>query len=343
MERVGMRNVFLITMCFIFVMSLTASAAYAQESLAKDTSSASDTKVSVILVAGAAGTDEYAQQFLDWGERWKAVVKKTPIEFTRIGGTVDDVQPRDQLKAAIEKINTAGVKPLWIVLIGHGTSSRQVAKFNLQGPDLSAQELAEWLKPIKRPIVIVNCASCSGPFINRLSGKNRIVVTATKSGAEYNFTRFGDYFSKAIASIDSDLDHDDEVSVHEAFIRASGEVKQFYEAEGRIMSEHALMDDNGDGRGSAAKMFRGVRAIGQAKDGAKLDGKLATKVTLSPTEKSIVLNDEELRQRETLELQLDNLRMKKNELDAAEYQSLVEPILIKLAKIYQAAELRHGD
>ena len=108
--------------------------------------------------------------------------------------------------------------------------------------------------------MIVNCASASGPFVNRLSGENRIVVTATKSGTEHNYARFGEYFARAIASPDSDLDHDDEVSVHEAFLRASAEVRQFYETEDRILTEHALIDDNGDGKGTPASMFRGMRA-----------------------------------------------------------------------------------
>ena len=149
--------------------------------------------------------------------------------------------------------------PLWIVLLGHGTFTRGVAKFNLRGPDVSAEELAEWLQPHTRPVVVVNCASASGPFVNRLSGKNRIVVTATKSGTEQNFARFGKYFAQAIAAPDSDLDHDDEVSVHEAFLRAAADVREFYEAESRIATEHALIDDNGDGRGTPSTMFRGTR------------------------------------------------------------------------------------
>ena len=105
---------------------------------------------------------------------------------------------RQQLQAAIESSTGSQTSPLWIVFIGHGTFTRGVAKFNLRGPDVTAEELDQWLQPHTRPVVVVNCASASGPFVNRLSGKNRIVVAATKSGTEQNFARFGKYFAQAM-------------------------------------------------------------------------------------------------------------------------------------------------
>ncbi len=225
-------------------------------------------------------------------------------------------------------------------MIGHGTFTRGVAKFNLRGPDVSATELAQWLQSCKRPIVIINCASASGPFVNRLSGENRIVVTATKSGTEHNYARFGEYFARAIASPDSDLDHDDEVSVHEAFLRASAEVRQFYDTEARILTEHALIDDNGDGKGTPASMFRGVRANAVAKDGAKLDGPTAARVTLSPAGTRLPFTPDELKERASIEEELDALRARKGKLSEQEYDTELEPLMLRLAKLYEAAENR---
>ena len=88
------------------------------------------------------------------------------------------------------------------------------------GADLSDVELAEWLAPVKRPVVVINCASASGPFLNRLSGNDRVVVTATKSGHETNFARFGQYLAEAIADPHADLDKDGQVSLLEAFLTA---------------------------------------------------------------------------------------------------------------------------
>lgn len=295
----------------------------------------------VILVIGAPGEETYAEQFSSWSEHWIDVAEKADAMLTTIGKSeTTKLNDREQLQAAIKNVPLDSTAALWIVMIGHGTYARQVAKFNLRGPDVSASELATWLQGIALPTVVVNCASSSAPFINQLSGKNRIVVTATKSGTQYNYARFGAYFARAIASPESDLDHDDEVSVHEAFLRASAEVRQFYESEARIATEQALIDDNGDGRGTPAKMFRGVRPVSKAKDGSPLDGRVAMRITLSPTGKQLSFAGKELQRREQIEQELDQIREKKSELSEAEYDAAIEPLMIELARIYQAAETR---
>ena len=58
-----------------------------------------------------------------------------------------------------------------------------------------------------------------------------------------------------------------------------------------------MIDDNGDGRGTPASMFRGTRAIASAKDGTPLDGKNASRITLSPAENRLPLSADELQQR----------------------------------------------
>lgn len=295
----------------------------------------------IILVLGATGAEEFRQPFKESAAKWTQVARQSDTPIKTIG-TADagKLNDREQLQAALKSVANDGPGPLWLVMIGHGTFTRGVAKFNLRGPDVSANELSQWLQSKQRPIVIVNCASASGPFVNRLSGENRIVVTATKSGTEYNYARFGEYFARAIASPDSDLDHDDEVSVHEAFVRASADVREFYEQEGRILTEHALIDDNGDGKGTPASMFRGVRAHAVAKDGAKLDGSVASRVTLSPAGSRLPFTPEELKTRASIEAQLDALRARKEELSEKEYNAELEPLMLRLAKLYHAAETR---
>lgn len=294
----------------------------------------------ILLVIGAGGTPEYAEQFEAWADQWLEVADKSGAVVTEIGRDESESSDREQLQKAIGSLTSRSPVPAWIVLIGHGTFARDVAKFNLKGRDVSARELAEWLGPIERPLVLVDCASASGPFVNRLSGPNRVIVTATKSGVEQNYARFGKYFAEAISADDSDLDHDDEVSVHEAFLRASASVRQFYESEARISTEHALIDDNGDGRGTPANMFRGTRPIAQAKDGAQLDGAVASKITLALNRERLVLTNEEVKQRDQIEKSLASLRLKKPALAPSQYDDQLESLLLRMAWIYQAAELR---
>ncbi len=295
----------------------------------------------IVIVVGAGGTPEYAEQFSQWADQWNAIAEKSAASVTRIGPPdPSDTPDHQRLEKTIASFAANDRSPIWIVLIGHGTFSQNVAKFNLTGPDVSASEMAEWLAAIKRTVVVVDCASASGPFVNRLSGENRVIVTATKSGSEQNFARFGEFFANAISSADSDLDHDDEVSVQEAFLRASAEVRQFYESQARISTEHALIDDNGDGRGTPAKMFRGTRVIASAKDGATVDGKNASRITLSPAENRLPFTTGELQERSDIERQLDELRRHKEALSENAYDAALEPLLMRLAEIYQAAEQR---
>ncbi|HEV7223310.1 MAG TPA: hypothetical protein VGN42_11460, partial [Pirellulales bacterium] len=207
----------------------------------------------VLVVVGAPGTDDYAKQFRQWAARWRQAADRGGAEFVAIGlegeGETGD---RELLRQCLAERAQSSTAALWLVLIGHGTFDGKTAKFNVRGPDFSADELAEWLKPAERPLAIVNCASASGPFLNALSGPNRVVIAATKSGHEHNFARFGDYLSAAIADPKADLDKDDQTSLLEAFLLAAARVEEFYKEESRLATEHALIDDNGDRLGTPA-------------------------------------------------------------------------------------------
>lgn len=295
----------------------------------------------IILVVGAAGTKEFGNEFAESAERWRETAKSSGMKIDVVGlQSLSEETDRQQVKRLLEGMSGQENSHLWLVLIGHGTFARDQAKFNLRGPDFSAKELSSWLQNVKRPLVVVNCSSASGPFVNRLSGPNRVVVSATKSGAEQNYARFGKYFAEAITSADSDLDHDGEVSVHEAFLRASAGVESFYEGEGRIATEHALIDDNGDGLGTPASLFRGVRPSGKAKDGAKLDGAAAARVTLAPAGGRLPFTQQELVQRDQIEKQLNEMRQRRDQMDQQRFDAAVEPLLLQLARLYAAAEAR---
>src|SRR5690606_40376827 len=79
---------------------------------------------------------------------------------------------------------------LLVLLIGHGTFDGIDAKFNLVGPDLDSSEWRALLEPLPGRLVIVNTTAGSFPFIERLSGPRRIVITATDSTAQRFDTAF---------------------------------------------------------------------------------------------------------------------------------------------------------
>ncbi len=293
---------------------------------------------SLLLVVGAPGTDEYGQHFQAWARRWIQLSTQHSFPVVSIGIAGNDVggqsTEKTRLKQAVKQLHQQSTSPAWIILIGHGTFDRNTAKFNLRGPDVSAAELAEWLSGCRRPVVIVNCSASSGPFINRLSGAERTVITATNSGFELNYSRFGDYFSQAIADPSSDLNKDRQVSLLEAVLAASAAVNEYYEQDGRLVTEHALIDDNGDGLGTPASWFRGVRAIKKAKGDAPADGVNARQLHLVLSADERALPVDLKTQRDQLERDIEKLRMLKDRLNEDDYYDRLESLVVPLARIY---------
>lgn len=291
---------------------------------------------SLVLVIGAAGEPEYGRQFSAWADLWKQAAVKGRLQSFVIGE--DKENPEQDRARLLGRLTNEAAKPygeLWLVFIGHGTYDGRTAKFNLRGPDISADDLAAVLKPAKRQLAVINCASASGPFINALSAPGRVIITATRSGNEVNVTRFGGYFAQAIADPAADLDKDGQISLLEAFLFASREVAQFYQEAGRLATEHALLDDNGDGLGTPADWFRGVHAVRSSANGKLVDGIRAHQLNLirSPVEQD--LSAEARSKRDELEKELGVLRLRKGNMDENEYYRQLETLLLEIAKIYK--------
>jgi hypothetical protein len=296
-------------------------------------------RATVIVVVGAEGEPEYGREFAASADRWREAAARASAEVVEVGrqGSGSDDADKKQLRAALETATktTPPTRPLWLVFIGHGTHDGREAKFNLRGQDVSDQELAAWLKDCKRPLAVINCASSSGPFLKRLSGPNRVVVTATRSGSESNFARFGNHLSGAVADPAADLDKDGQTSLLEAFLAASHRVNEFYKQEARLATEHALLEDNGDGFGIPADWFRGTRATRSAKDGAPLDGTRAHQWHLVLSESERAMPAAFRAERDKLELEVEALRAKKANMAEGDYYAKLEPLLVRLARLYR--------
>jgi hypothetical protein len=286
---------------------------------------------SVLIVVGAPGEEEFGEMFDEWANQWKEACGKAELKATWVAGTPNDFElVRSNLvqEAANER------DEFWLIFIGHGTFDGKEPKFNLRGPDLSATELADWLKSFRRPVAIVNCASASGAFLAKLSAPNRIVITATRSGHEQNFARFGGFISKAVGDRKADVDKDGQTSLLEAYLTASRQVAEFYKTEGRLATEHSLLDDNGDGLGTPADWFRGIRAVKRARDGAALDGLRAHQFHLVRSDSEQKMAPELRTKRDAIELQIARLRDNKIGLPEDEYYRQLEPLLLELARLY---------
>src|SRR6185437_2135166 len=170
---------------------------------------------------------------------------------------------------------------LYVFLIGHGSYDGRESKFNLVGPDLSASEYNTMLSALPtRRVVVFNMSSASGEFVKSLSAKGRIIVTATRSGQETNATRFPGFFINALNASDADTDQDGHVSVLEAFVYANRLTADFYARAGRLATEHALLEDNGDGVGhEKAEAGEGLLARATYLDSLSIDEATASATT----------------------------------------------------------------
>ena len=290
----------------------------------------------LLIVSGIGGIDAYRDLFV---RRAASLYESAlaaglaPDNVTVLSATPlpDDKPPhrlseKTELLQALRDIDARSEDGdrIFIVLIGHGNPRPDGAAFNLPGPDISAKDLAAALDELEnRLVVIVNTASASGPFVNALSAPERIVITATSSGREYYATLFGDYFVAAFADAGADIDKDERVSMLEAFAFARRETQREYDKEKQLSTEHALLDDNGDGEGS--------REPGEF----EADGALANRVHLQqPPTQELGASAEllEMMQRKALiEQSITDLKQQRDSMAHDDYYTRLEALLVDLA------------
>ena len=213
---------------------------------------------------------------------------------------------------------------LAVLLIGHGSAMDAEAKFNLVGPDMTAADFARVLAPAKATVLFANLASASGDFVKPLSARNRVIVVATKSAREQNATRFPEPFVAALVGGVGDVDKDGRVSILEAFTWARREVERGFDQAGLIPTEHALLDDDGDGTGHGDAGDKGP------------DGALARAFYLEPLGGATVAADPRaaklLEERRAIEAKIDALRGRRAQMSEADYQAALEPLVLELAE-----------
>jgi hypothetical protein len=290
----------------------------------------------LLVVTGLSGEPSFAASFNttagaihdaarnQWGVPAASLIwlaEDTTVDRTRINGRATRDGVRASLTRLLERSRPGDV--ITLLLIGHGSGESSDSRIALTGPDATAADIAGWLAPIKdRTLVIIVAASGSGDFLPVLAAPGRVVVTATKSAVERNESLFGARFAHGLASAEADADKDRRVSVLEAFLYAKREVAAAYAADGRLMTEHAIFDDNGDGIG--------VADPGTA-SGA--DGSLARRVSfgrsMGPVSPAVAAL---LAERRGLETEVEALRRRKDSMPEAAYLSELERLMVAIAQ-----------
>jgi len=290
-----------------------------------------------VIISGASGGEKYAEQMRDWREGlrsamvdrygFKAEHVKLLVDEAATAGEKGSAENVRKIFADIKKTGTNDDFVL-VVLLGHGTYDGDVAKFNLVGPDLTAKDWTGLLAGVQGRVAVVNTTEASFPFLESLTAKGRVVITATDSAAQKYATVFPEYFVKAIREASTDLDKNGRTSLFEVFSAASASVKQHYEQKGQLATERAVLDDNGDGKGreaSAEGPDGGVARI------SYLDAESATE-NASPELAALA------KRRRTLEMQAEEHKQLKGVMPDAEWNATFEKLMLELAQV--SAEIR---
>jgi len=322
------------SMVLLFTSGVSLSLAQNEQSPARVQSSADPNKFAVII-SGASGEPAYAKQFQQWTssltttltERFGFPKDRVKL-LTEKATDTSAVATADEVKKLFATLRTELTPDsvLFVFLIGHGSFDKE-AKFNLVGPDLSANEYHNMIAalPAQR-VVIFNMASASGEFIKPLAAKGRVIVTATRSGQENNAVRFMEYFLAALKANDADADQDGHISVLEAFNYANRLTAEFYTRAGRLATEHALLEDNGDGVGHQ-KMEGGDGFLARA---TYLDSLTVAQASANANVAKL------MRDRTRLEGEIAQLIARKSSMLEADYEKELERLFIELAKVNRA-------
>src|SRR5262245_35043829 len=293
-----------------------------------------------VVVTGASGGMPYSKKYDAWRDRSVATLQtKLGYPQDHIVVLAEEALPpvrratRDETRAAFQDLARRVAKDdvLLVLLIGHGASGDEGARFNLVGPDLTAAEWAVPIKPIAGHVVFVTAGSGSFEFLETLAGRGRIVLTAADSAAQQYETIFPEFFIEAFAADEADLDRDGRVSIWEAFETASAGVKGWFEDQGRLATERPMLDDNGDGIGREAEE-QGL-ALSPLKEP---DGALARATYLQRDDSAATTPDAELaallKQRADVQARIERLRADKANVPADQYERDLEALLVELAR-----------
>lgn len=262
-----------------------------------------------LFVAGLGGEPDYEQRFQS--------LAREAAKLTGGDALVGAQAGKKALREAIARVAAElGEDDVFVLaLIGHGTYDGLEYKFNVPGPDVTAPELRAWLDGVKARHVVVLATSASGAALKELVHPRRAVFAATRSGMEKNAVVFPRYWVEALRDPLADTDKNESVSAAEAFRYAVQKTAAFYEAQKRIATEHAAMEDPA-GVGRAALVRYGAAQAALA----------------TPAKRAL------LEQRERIEIEIEKLKREKAAMPVSEYKKRLEALLVALAGLQEEIE-----
>jgi hypothetical protein len=308
-----------------------------------------------LIVGGSGGDAAYQSKFEDWGTRLqRALIDIAEFRETHVVRMMENIKHGTQTHcvSTIENLKTyfdqtaqkiTNDDIFFVFLIGHGSYLREISKFHLPGPDLTAAELNTFLANVNaKLIVVVNASSSSAGFINELSGLRRVICTATHNVNEINATEFMEFFLCGLEEGSADQNRDERVSVLEACRQAALLTEQWYGEQGLLATEHAILDDNGDGLGTRLFVQEEDRDPSALASHSNLneDGAIADRCFIKEFSFPPAVPRELIDTYLSLMNQIDDWKRKKSSMEVDPYYQELETLLIEAAKTNRAIK-RH--
>lgn len=252
---------------------------------------------------------------------------------------VDTVSTAENIEAVFAELSGRidNDDEFFLILFGHGSFNGTDAMLNIPRKDLTSVDYARLLSDTGAgTTVLINTASSSGPFISSSSAPGRVVITATRSEGQRNVTQFPEFFLQGMKDMTADLDRNGDLSLTEIFSYAVQMTDKFYEDQGSIATEHAILEDTGDAHGFRAQeleengegLFAATIFLKQKYSGLITDS--ATK-----TDSVFIRLVEEQR---TIEAETAELKQKKPDMVEEEYYSRLESLMLRLAAVTDSLE-----
>ena len=264
-----------------------------------------------VIVEGLGGEPSYQERFAEYAGKLEEVCKKTAGDESSVHVLSGDNAKRGAIEELFQQLaeKTRKEDTIALFLIGHGTWDGHVYKFNIPGPDITANQLQKLLDalPAGRQLVAVTTSS-SGASIDQLKSDRRVVVTATRSGRERNAPIFPEYWVQALSDEAADADKNNAITALEAFHYAEQKVKGFFEKEKRMATEHS-----------------------------RLEGGFAASFTLARLEAAVEAAEDPvvrawMAEREEIEHRVNDLKLRKDSIPEEQYFEELEKVLLELAR-----------
>jgi len=263
----------------------------------------------IMIIQGLAGSPAYEQQFNEQVARLESAAE-TVTDRDRIRVISGPAATRDNLLSHFDQL--AGVLDsadrVAVFMVGHGSYDGYEYKFMIPGPDITDDDLVDIMDALPATTqLLVNTGSASGALLEPLRADGRILITATRSGNERLATRFGIYFADAFSDPAADINKNNAISAREAFDYAERQVRDYFEYQGQLATEHPVLE------GDLAAQFV-----------------LARSGSVQPQ-----LDDPQmaglLRERDEIDRRIEDLQFRRNDMDTEDYLDQLQGLMIELS------------